>query len=557
MDWGGGIGPSIAQTVEDIGRIRAAQTLQQGQIWGGALSNIANLIAQQPQRQALEQERQARALELQSVAQDRQLKVQALQRDQAGRQKLVQMLGDPQYRNAETGDTNDDAIYQALTPYPETQAAWEKSATSRANLRKSAAELAKMSSDARTLAGDKLFEAVHNAPDASSAHAAIADMAAISKDPIFAQMANELSPLIDAWPPDQYRQRADSLYALTKQGQTEAAEARKPLTVGPEQSVTTLGRVQTGQPPLIQGRPADKTELDTFKDVYASNALGVGKHWNDLSPQQQQQGLDAFNQRTTSLQSENVLLDGKPAQVTFNPKTGKRTNAAGEDVTGRTRPLPPASQLVAAAPVDPDNVAYWVKQVQNDPTQWSMLANNKPLQQAVQAGLAKAGVDLSKITSQSRAMAETAKELLPHIDRVRDEAKAIDQMGLMGPIRGRWRDLASGKLSAEQMFGSTDKARAVGKFLTDVGLLETGAARAHGGARGGGSPMMLQHMESIMGAGTKDLPTFLGNLDAVSEWMQGYANMVPTNRDAGGATPPPPAMLGLSYEDYLKRKRGK
>lgn len=49
--------------------------------------------------------------------------------------------------------------------------------------------------------------------------------------------------------------------------------------------------------------------------------------------------------RATSLQSENVLLDGKPAMVTFDPNTGKRTNAAGEDVTARVKPIPSAAMV--------------------------------------------------------------------------------------------------------------------------------------------------------------------------------------------------------------------
>jgi hypothetical protein len=53
-----------------------------------------------------------------------------------------------------------------------------------------------------------------------------------------------------------------------------------------------------------------------------------------------------------SLQSENVLLDGKTAQVTFNPKTGRRFNAAGEDVTGRTKPIPAAALQVSTGALD-------------------------------------------------------------------------------------------------------------------------------------------------------------------------------------------------------------
>jgi hypothetical protein len=46
---------------------------------------------------------------------------------------------------------------------------------------------------------------------------------------------------------------------------------------------------------------------------------------------------------TPSMQSKDVLLDGKPALVSFNPKTGTYHDATGADVTPRVRPMPPAS----------------------------------------------------------------------------------------------------------------------------------------------------------------------------------------------------------------------
>jgi hypothetical protein len=49
---------------------------------------------------------------------------------------------------------------------------------------------------------------------------------------------------------------------------------------------------------------------------------------------------------TPSMQSKDVLLDGKPALVSFNPKTGTYHDATGADVTPRVRPMPPASVQV-------------------------------------------------------------------------------------------------------------------------------------------------------------------------------------------------------------------
>ncbi len=218
-----------------------------------------------------------------------------------------------------------------------------------------------------------------------------------------------------------------------------------------------------------------------------------------------------------------------PYQQATLDETAKRDRETAANAAERLK-------VSAGSGVDADTVTYWVRQVQNDPTQWSMLSNNKPLQQAVQKGLSTAGTDLDKITAQSRGMAEIAKEILPSIARVKQEAAELDQAGLMGPLSGRWRDLAANRIGAQQMFNSPDVARKVGKFITDIGLLETAAARAHGGARGGGSPTMLEHMELLMGPGGKDLPIFLGNLDAVGQWMQGYADMVPGGNTSKSGT---------------------
>lgn len=198
-----------------------------------------------------------------------------------------------------------------------------------------------------------------------------------------------------------------------------------------------------------------------------------------------------------------------------------------------------------SAGVSPDAVTYWTGQIQRDPSQWNMLAGNKPLQQAVQSSLATAGVPLTKLTQQSRAQMETAREILPHITKIQQEAQELDQLGLMGPLAGKWRDIQANPQGAQRILASIagpgPNSQKVGKFMTDVGLMMTAVARAHGGARGGGSPAMLEHMKGIMDAQGKDLPTFLGNLDSAREWMEGYATQgQPSATPAPGAAVPGP-----------------
>src|SRR5262245_37393649 len=209
------------------------------------------------------------------------------------------------------------------------------------------------------------------------------------------------------------------------------------------------------------------------------------------------------------------------AQNNRDPKT---ITTADIDKLRETYRLDPRVNIQVAGPKpEKTTVDYWTEAIQHDPSMWNMLANNKPLQQAVQASLATKGVSLNKITAQTRGQMETAKEILPHISTIRREAQELDQLGLMGPIGSRWRDLVLGKVGASELVGGGANGRKAAKFMTDVGLLMTAVARAHGGARGGGSPMMLEHMQHIMGAHGKDLQMFLGNLDSAREWMQGYA----------------------------------
>jgi hypothetical protein len=61
--------------------------------------------------------------------------------------------------------------------------------------------------------------------------------------------------------------------------------------------------------------------------------------------------------------------------------------------------------------------------------------------------------------------------------------------------------------------------------VTDNGLLVSGIAKAHGGARAGGSIQMIAQLEKLLAAANKDLPTFLGNLQGARDFMQTYADM--------------------------------
>jgi hypothetical protein len=151
--------------------------------------------------------------------------------------------------------------------------------------------------------------------------------------------------------------------------------------------------------------------------------------------------------------------------------------------------------------------------------------------------------NVRKVTGQTLSMQEGAKMLLPHIGEVQQQAQTLDEVGLFGPMMSRVTALAA-KYGTVKMLNSSDldeqqramnqlgeaissdpelaNDRRVGRFTSSLGLLMTGAARVHGGSRGGGSPQMLQHFKAMLGANAT-LPMFLGKLDGLNDFISGYA----------------------------------
>lgn len=127
-----------------------------------------------------------------------------------------------------------------------------------------------------------------------------------------------------------------------------------------------------------------------------------------------------------------------------------------------------------------------------------------------------------------------ATNVLAHIGDVESEAKQIDAMGLMGPVGGRWADFMAGKIGAGELAaGDPKKAELLGEFRTDVGLLKSGMAMVHGGARGGGSPGMAARMDALINSDKMDLPLFLGATTTFKKWLTQYAGQAKAGAGTG------------------------
>lgn len=311
MDWGGGTGQGIATTIADLGRIRADQALAQGRIWGNTLANlgqtIGTTIAQAPQRAALEQERQARALELQSVAQDNALKVQTAQRLDAGRQQLAGLL--KQYTDPTTGEVNDSAVAGQLTD-PDIQAGYLKNIQTRQAIRETAQKASDLADAAQAKNFDTIATILHSSPDAASAQAALQDVVqANPKNPILRQMVTELTPNLQLWG-DDYARHAQSLWNVSPSGRAAAAEAEKARAAAQEKgyeippggAVSLPGATPGAPRTTITGPPerqTQPTEYTSFQRAWAKTAAGTDKTWEDLTPQQQLAGIEKFKTYST------------------------------------------------------------------------------------------------------------------------------------------------------------------------------------------------------------------------------------------------------------------
>jgi hypothetical protein len=157
------------------------------------------------------------------------------------------------------------------------------------------------------------------------------------------------------------------------------------------------------------------------------------------------------------------------------------------------------------------------------------------------------------LTAATRTMAEGASMLAPHIDELSQQAEQLDKAGLFGPVMSRLRDAAAKAGSVDElagllnMQGDQSQDANVGRFLSTLGLVATGAGRVHGGARGGGSPQMLQHFKDLL-TSSSTLQMFQGRLDALNSFMSTYSAGPGGASPAGGSDPTDPLGLGIGVK---------
>lgn len=223
---------------------------------------------------------------------------------------------------------------------------------------------------------------------------------------------------------------------------------------------------------------------------------------------------------------------------------------------------------------------------QNDPARQSAHARGVGLDSSMRAAgafpweqkLAQTRADLSlanqtalqeylrknpKATPAAQERLAGANHALEMSGQVRTMLDEMDKRGMLGPLKGRATQLASGTIKSEDLFPNPDDARLAATFFSEMGYLSKKAAQVHGGVRAAGSPQMAAQFEKILnGFGDKSLTA--GQLDAVDNIMRIYSGNpdapdmlaipgLPNPKDQGPGTQP----LDPSIEELLNRGKVK
>ena len=238
-----------------------------------------------------------------------------------------------------------------------------------------------------------------------------------------------------------------------------------------------------------------------------------------------------------SLQSQEVeLIKGGHQAANFNPTTGRYYEpSTGADITSTVKghwQQPPGGGFEQSNPSAPDEtVDYIAKQVQKDPLNWTLAGGNKTLENQVRNRLAKGGADVNRMTSANRQLGETSSILIPKIDKVIEELSNPEIAKNLGPLMGRWNEFMTGKI------GSNDPK--LSNLRSTLALIQTGAMRAHVGARGSGE--LLKKFEGLVNGKQMDAQTLAGSLTGIRDFLSGYAenikgnfdNQAPSGKDEG------------------------
>lgn len=144
-------------------------------------------------------------------------------------------------------------------------------------------------------------------------------------------------------------------------------------------------------------------------------------------------------------------------------------------------------------------------------------------------------------TGQTKSQGQAAGAVASHIPDFKKSIDNLAQKGQLGPVMGRLNTYLT------KGYGGDDPD--VSEFVTTVGLLKSGAVRAHFGARGGSQ--ILDKFDGLLN--TAQTPEALkGSINGIDKFLQTYKN-VGTPNAPKTVIPSAKKPQGLTADDLLKK----
>lgn len=265
------------------------------------------------------------------------------------------------------------------------------------------------------------------------------------------------------------------------------------ITPGKTLRLSGFKSLPEGQRPDVQ-----PNDTESIKAPRLINFKGTGKQRDERDDNERAQAkntADTLHQRNTETMAgmglaertrHDKAMENKPVAGSFSPvqsgdnyikfdrKTGKFTDASGQEVTNPSLATPGS-----------------VRQRMN--------------------------------------MADKVKT---HVQETMDLVEEADKKGLLGPLMGRWNDLVSNRIGSS---GNPDTDELTGQLAFNLSGLRTGFANVHGGARGGGSIQMAQLWKDIYDSRQMSKERLLGALKAEQKWLDTYGSG--SGKTETGSTP--------------------
>jgi hypothetical protein len=143
--------------------------------------------------------------------------------------------------------------------------------------------------------------------------------------------------------------------------------------------------------------------------------------------------------------------------------------------------------------------------------------------------------NLNTPTSQTRSAGQQAGAVAEHIPELRDQINKLAAAGKLGSVNGRINEWLN------RGYGGDDPD--IARFVSTLGLVNTGTMKAHVGARGG--IQLLQQFNNKLNT-SQEPKALQGSLDAFESFLTTYAKKGAVKTNSVGSKP-------STAEDYLKK----